>query len=146
MKKMKPLDRFLTIQEKQYPIALREIKSGKKTTHWIWYIFPQLSGLVEYPSSDTQLYAIQDKNEAIEYFHHPILGKRLLEITLELYNLNEMKIQHVVEEIDERKIKSCMTLFDFVSSDDVTIFGDVLERFFSNERDEITIELLKKEA
>jgi uncharacterized protein (DUF1810 family) len=144
MKKMKPLDRFLTIQEKQYPIALQEIKSGKKTTHWIWYIFPQLSGLVEYPSSDTQLYAIQDKNEAIEYFHHPILGKRLLEITLELYNLNDSKIENVVGEIDAKKIKSCMTLFEFVTSDDVTIFGDVLERFFSNVRDQTTLELLSE--
>ena len=143
---MKPLDRFLTIQEKQYPIALREIKSGKKTTHWIWYIFPQLSGLVEYPSSDTQLYAIQDKKEAIDYYQHPILGARLVEITLELYNLNEVKIEHVVGEIDAKKIKSCMTLFDFVTSDDVTIFGDVLERFFSNVRDQTTLELLTKKA
>lgn len=139
---MKPLDRFLTIQEQQYPIALREIKSGKKTSHWIWYIFPQLTGLVRSPSIDTQLYAIQDKNEAINYFNHPILAARLVEITLELYNLNEVKIEHVVGEIDAKKIKSCMTLFEFVTNEDVTIFGKVLECFFSNGRDEITLELL----
>ncbi len=143
---MKPLDRFLIIQEKQYPIALREIKSGKKTSHWIWYIFPQLTGLVKSPTLNTQLYAIQDKNEAINYFNHTILGARLLEITLELYNLNNVKIEHVVGENDAKKIRSCMTLFDFVTHEDVTIFGKVLERYFSDERDEITIELLKRES
>ena len=146
MKKMKPLERFLTIQEQQYPIALREIKSGKKTSHWIWYIFPQLTGLVESPTLNTQLYAIQDKKEAIDYYQHPILGARLLEITLELYNLKNVKIEHVVGEKDAKKIKSCMTLFEFVTNEDVTIFGKVLERFFSDERDEITIELLKRES
>ena len=142
---MKQLDRFLTIQEKQYPIALREIKSGKKTSHWIWYIFPQLTGLVESPTLNTQLYAIQDEKEAIDYYQHPILGARLLEITLELYNLNNVKIEHVVGENDAKKIKSCMTLFEFVTNEDVTIFGKVLERFFSNGRDEFTLELLKRE-
>lgn len=142
---MKPLDRFLKIQEQKYPIALREIKSGKKTSHWIWYIFPQLIGLVRSPSLYSQLYAIQDKNEAINYFNHPILGTRLLEITLELYNLNEVKIEYVVGENDAKKIKSCMTLFDFVTNEDVTIFGKVLERFFSDGRDEFTLELLKRE-
>ena len=142
---MKQLDRFLTIQEKQYPIALRENKSGKKTSHWIWYIFPQLTGLVESPTLNTQLYAIQDEKEAIDYYQHPILGARLLEITLELYNLNNVKIEHVVGENDAKKIKSCMTLFEFVTNEDVTIFGKVLERFFSNGRDEFTLELLKRE-
>jgi uncharacterized protein (DUF1810 family) len=143
---MKSLDRFLIKQEVKYHKALQEIKSGKKTSHWIWYIFPQITGIVKFPSLDTHLYAIQNKQEAIDYIHHPVLGKRLMEITLELYNLQDVKIENVVGEIDAMKIKSCMTLFDFVSNDEVTIFGKVLEQFFSNGKDEITLELLKREA
>ena len=73
------IERFLHAQENTYPVALQEVKSGKKQSHWIWYIFPQLKGLGY--SNKSQYYGIKDAKEAEEYWEHPVLRKRLLDIT-----------------------------------------------------------------
>jgi uncharacterized protein (DUF1810 family) len=87
------LQRFLNEQDKDYQTALNEIKSGLKKTHWIWYIFPQLDGLVAKPSENTRKFSIKNAAEAIAYYKHPILQSRLLEITKELLAHKEKNIQ-----------------------------------------------------
>ena len=102
------LTRFLDAQKGDYEIALKEIKKGKKTSHWMWYIFPQINGL---GFSDTaKFYAIKNKDEATEYLHHDILGKRLVEISSELLKLNTSNSVEIFGQVDSLKLKSSMVL------------------------------------
>ena len=133
------LERFVLAQESDYELALSEIKSGRKRSHWMWYIFPQIQGLGY--SSMAQFYAIKDKEEAIAYLKHPILGKRLEEITEALLFLEENDIDRIMGYPDNIKLKSSMSLFYTVSIKE--IFKQVLDKFFSGEFDEKTISLLE---
>ena len=119
---MQNLDRFKEAQEKYYEIAKNEIKNGKKESHWIWYIFPQIKGLGK--SATSKYYEISDLEEAKAYLNHELLGKRLLELSKLLLDINTNNIVDIFGEIDSMKLKSCMTLFDYVS--DNTIFNKVL--------------------
>lgn len=134
------LDRFVLAQEYSYDTALSEIKKGRKTTHWIWYIFPQLKGLgVSYRSEQ---YGIENAEEARSYLSHPVLGARLREITKALLNLNENDAHKVMGYPDDMKLRSCMTLFAYISEND-SIFHRVLEKYFDGKRDEATIKMLE---
>ena len=132
------LNRFLTAQERSYDAALAEIKAGRKRTHWMWYIFPQIAGLGM--SSTAQYYSIQDRLEAEEYMEHPVLGARLLEISRALLTLESSDATAVMGYPDDLKLRSCMTLFAQVSDDPV--FEAVLDKFFSGRPDSRTLALL----
>lgn len=134
------LERFLKAQEKDYEHALNEIKNGRKTGHWIWYIFPQIAGLGF--SSTSKYYSIKDKNEAIEYLKNKTLKDRLIEICEALLSLESDDATYVMGYPDDLKLKSSMTLFDEVS--DIDVFKKVLDKFYKGEKDEMTISLLNK--
>lgn len=134
------LERFLKAQEKDYEHALNEIKNGRKTGHWIWYIFPQIAGLGF--SSTSKYYSIKDKNEAIEYLKNKTLKNRLIEICEALLSLESDDATYVMGYPDDLKLKSSMTLFDEVS--DIDVFKKVLDKFYKGEKDEMIISLLNK--
>ena len=139
---MYDLERFVRAQERDYKIALNEIKAGQKKSHWIWYIFPQLKELGY--SYRAKFFGIENLDEAKNYLAHPVLGKRLREITEELLNLPENNPVYVMNgEIDAVKLKSSMTLFDCASGEEISIFKKVLEKFFGGETDSQTINLIK---
>ena len=134
------LERFLKAQDKDYEQALKEIKKGRKTSHWIWYIFPQIAGLGF--SSTSKYYSIKDKNEAIEYLKNNTLKHRLIEICEALLSLESDDATYVMGYPDDLKLKSSMTLFSEVS--DIDVFKKVLDKFYKGEKDEMTISLLNK--
>ncbi len=136
------LSRFLQAQEKDYKVALSEIKSGKKISHWMWYIFPQIQGL---GFSDTsKYYALKNIQEAINYLNHPTLGIRLKEITNELLKLEQTDANSIFGNPDDLKLKSCMTLFDQIDDSDTNLFKNVLIKFFNGSFDNKTLRLLKQ--
>ena len=133
------LTRFLDAQNESYPYALKEIKKGKKTRHWMWFIFPQISGLGF--SETSKYYAIKNKDEATEFLDHEVLGKRLIEISNELLNLNTNDPVAIFGMVDSVKLKCSMTLFSLVEKTN-PVFLKVLDKFFGGERDQKTIQLL----
>lgn len=135
------LERFINAQQYDYPVALHELKAGYKESHWMWFIFPQYKGLGY--SSIAKYYAIQSKEEAIAYVHHPILGKRLMEISQVLLDLNCDDATAIFGSPDNLKLKSCMTLFYIVSKE--SIFQQVIDKFYHGQYDQRTIELLEME-
>lgn len=132
------LDRFLTAQQDTYETALAEIKAGRKTGHWIWWIFPQLVGLGM--SETSHYYGITGPEEAQAYLRHPVLGKRLREITLAFLRLDR-SAESVLGKLDAMKVRSCMTLFDEVSEGE-DLFGQVICKHFGGEKDSLTINRL----
>ena len=134
------MERFIEAQERHYQLALTEVQAGKKQSHWVWYIFPQMRGLGR--SYFAHMYGIRDREEAEEYLNHEVLGKRLREITAALLAHEERTAEEIFGDLDAMKVRSCMTLFDIISPED--IFSEVLRRFYSNTRCEITIAMLSK--
>lgn len=139
------LQRFLGAQESFYAQALKEIRNGRKTSHWIWFIFPQLRGLGHSPMADN--YGISSLDEARAYWEHPILHQRLVEITESLLIHSKRRIFHspktafeILGTIDAIKVRSCMTLFDMVEPN--SIFAEVINAFYEGERDPLTLEKL----
>ena len=135
------LERFVKAQELAYPIALQDIKKGKKRSHWMWYIFPQLRGLGM--SSMAHKYGIVDLDEAKAYLEHPVLSARLYEFCGELLKHKDKSANDMFGDIDAMKLKSSMTLFA-LTSEDYTIFDQVLEQFFGGEMDEVTVSLINE--
>jgi uncharacterized protein (DUF1810 family) len=133
------LQRFLAAQEKSYGSALRELAAGKKRSHWIWYIFPQVAGLGY--SSTAQFYAIQSKEEAVAYLGHDILGSRLRECCEALLRHRGKKIHDIMGYPDDLKLCSSLTLFAFISAQS-SIFHKVLSTFYAGQMDEKTAEFL----
>lgn len=131
------LDRFRSAQESGYETALREIQSGRKQSHWIWFIFPQIRGLGR--SAVAQYYEIQSREEAAAYWNDPVLSCRLAEISGELLKL-EGSIEEIMGFPDNLKLRSCMTLFYLVSGE--RVFKDVLDRFFAGKMDDYTVKKL----
>ena len=107
------LKRFIDAQENDYLIALKEIKNGRKQSHWMWYIFPQIAGLGF--SDISKYYAITDMDEAKEYLKHDILGKRLIELSNVLIRLDTNSAKTIFGSPDDLKLKSSMTLFSQIS-------------------------------
>src|SRR5438045_1981844 len=135
------LNRFMEVQQPIYPQVLSELRKGKKTTHWMWFIFPQIEGLGH--SSTAKYYSIKTIEEAKEYISHPILGKRLLECTNTILKIENKTVDEIFGYPDNLKLKSSMTLFNFVSPKHKE-FADVLKKYFDNEQDELTISILQK--
>ena len=109
------LSRFLKAQEGDYERALGEIRSGRKRSHWMWYIFPQIQGLGF--SSTAQYYAIRDLQEAKDYLAHPVLGTRLKEISSALLDLEGLSASEIFGYPDDLKLRSSMTLFRMADLD-----------------------------
>ena len=135
---MHNLNRFISAQERSYDAALMEIKSGHKVTHWMWYIFPQIAGLGF--SSTAQFYAISSMQEAKDYYAHPVLGKRLVEISEALLALDTSDAGAVMGYPDDLKLRSSMTLFLAASGD--AVFQRVLDKFYSGRPDSKTLRIL----
>ena len=139
------INRFIEAQNvpyfSGYKQALEEIKNGKKTNHWIWYIFPQLRCLGR--SSTAIYYGIADKSEAQRYLADAVLGQRLREISAALLAHTNKTAEEILGVTDAIKVRSCMTMFDFLSPND--IFGEVLDSFYGGERCEITLRVMTAE-
>jgi uncharacterized protein (DUF1810 family) len=144
---MKPdpfdLDRFVRAQEGDYERALAEISSGRKRSHWMWFVFPQYAGLG--PSEMSQRYAIKSLAEAKAYLAHPILGPRLAECAGAVLNLNGRSANDIFGSPDDMKLKSCATLFTLVSPDD-SVFHRIIEEYFDGSLDKNTLELVRQDS
>jgi len=136
------LQRFIDAQQSDYETALSEIKRGRKQSHWMWYIFPQIQGLGF--STTSKLYAIKNLKEAQAYLNHPLLGKRLKEITDALINLPTNDAHEIFGSPDDVKLKSSMTLFASLPDAD-SIFESALKKFFKGEKDAKTLSIIKDE-
>ena len=139
---MSDLNRFLKAQEDTYINALEEIKTGKKRSHWVWFIFPQIRGLGQ--SKVSNYYAIQNFEEAVLYLENSLLKSRLLEISQALLELEVSNIEDVFGSIDTLKLKSSMTLFHMVDKTE-RVFMEVLRKYFHNELDQRTVKILEYE-
>jgi len=133
------LMRFLDAQNKLYLTAFSEIKKGKKETHWMWFIFPQLKGLGK--SDTANYYAIADLKEATKFLEHPILGKYLIEISELLLTFKRKSADGIFGDLDARKLRSSMTLFSLVENTN-PIFREILDAFFSGEEDPLTLSII----
>ena len=133
------LKRFTDAQENSYRMALSEIQQGRKQSHWMWFIFPQIAGLGF--SETSRYYAIKDLQEADEFLKHPVLGSRLINISRELLKLNTTDAHRVFGNPDDLKLKSSMTLFSMLPGTD-PVFQYVLEKFFNGEKDSKTLQII----
>ena len=133
------LSRFTKAHRYSYQTALSEIKNGRKTSHWMWYIFPQMRGLGR--SDTSRYYAIQSLDEAKAFLKDPYLGKNLLEISNTLLALDTNNATEVFGKPDDWKLKSCMTLL-FIISEDGSVFHKVLDKFFYGKPDKRTLKML----
>jgi uncharacterized protein (DUF1810 family) len=136
------LERFVRAQASDYDRALSELRNGKKRSHWMWYIFPQLEGLGR--SSMSRQYAIKGATEARAYLHHPVLGPRLLECARVVHNTEGRSALEIFGPPDDLKLRSCATLFAHVSHD--AVFRQLLQKCFNGQPDDNTIELLRTAA
>jgi uncharacterized protein (DUF1810 family) len=137
---MNDLKRFLDAQEDDFAIALSEIRNGRKQSHWMWYIFPQIAGLGF--SSTSKFYAVNDLSEAEEYLRHPILGKRLIEISEVLLEIEGKTAHQIFGSPDDLKLKSSMTLFASLKETN-PVFQKVLDKYFDGAKDGRTLELIE---
>ena len=133
------LQRFIEAQNDSYDQALKEIRNGRKLTHWIWYIFPQIKGLGF--SYNSEYYGITSLQEAKDYLENELLRKRLFKITESLLMHKGKDIESIMGDIDALKLKSSMTLFDAVQPG--SIFGEVLDEFYGGERCRRTLEKIR---
>jgi uncharacterized protein (DUF1810 family) len=135
------LQRFVTAQDQAgtYSQALHELRAGRKRSHWMWFVFPQVAGLGQSPTS--RRYAISSLDEARAYLAHPVLGPRLLECTRALGELEGRSAEEIFGGIDAMKLRSSMTLFAHADPNQPE-FSDVLERYFGGGRDTATERLL----
>ena len=136
------LDRFASAQEASYEAALAEIRRGRKRSHWMWFVFPQLAGLGR--STTAQHYAIASLDEARAYLAHPVLGPRLRTCVEALQDLDHGSAEAVFGDIDAMKLRSSLTLFEQASGE--RLFAAAIERWFDGRRDEATLRLLGRSA
>ncbi|QNH63917.1 DUF1810 domain-containing protein [Hymenobacter sediminicola] len=135
------LQRFLDAQQHDYATALAEIRAGRKRSHWMWYIFPQIQGLGF--SETSRFYAIRSQQEAEAFLQHPVLGARLAEISAALLALNSHDATRVMGSPDDVKLKSSMTLFAALEGAS-PVFQQVLTMYFGNESDAKTLQILRQ--
>ena len=135
------LQRFVDAQDDDgtYESALRELRDGRKRSHWMWFIFPQLAGLGQSPAS--RRYAISSLEEARAYVEHPVLGPRLEECARALLQRTGGSARDIFGGIDAMKLRSSMTLFHRADPDNA-LYGEVLDRYFGGEPDSATDRLL----
>jgi uncharacterized protein (DUF1810 family) len=135
------LDRFVKAQEGDYQRALSEISSGRKRSHWMWFIFPQYEGLGL--SSISRRYAIKSVQEAEAYLKHPVLGPRLVECATAALAVEGRSASEIFGSPDDMKLRSSATLFAFVSPPG-SVFSQLLEKFFHGEPDKSTLDLIEQ--
>ncbi|MEJ2901099.1 DUF1810 domain-containing protein [Pedobacter panaciterrae] len=133
------LERYITAQKSVFQTALTEIQNGRKSSHWMWYVFPQIQGLGY--TEISRFYAIRDIDEAKEYLQHRTLGPRLILMCNSLLELKTNDAHRVFGSPDDLKLKSCMTLFASVSPTD-PVFEKVLDKFYNGLKDHITLKIL----
>ena len=133
------LSRFTEAHRTDYHTALAEIKNGRKQTHWMWYIFPQIHGLGK--SSTSEYYAIKSLEEAKAFLEDPYLGGNLVEICNVLLNLDENDPLKIFDKTDDKKLKSCMTLFAMADKKG-DVFKRVLEKYYNGKMDKKTLMIL----
>ncbi|MBR3818184.1 MAG: DUF1810 domain-containing protein [Clostridia bacterium] len=129
------IERFYEPHKLFFDVALREIKSGCKQSHWIWYVFPQLKSLGY--SHNAIFYGLEDAEEAKEFYNDSYLGKNLIEICRALLECKSRDALDVMGYPDNLKLCSCMTLFYYATKDE--LFADVLQKFYSGKQDELTL-------
>ena len=134
------LNRFITAQSRDYDRALSEIRAGRKRSHWIWYIFPQLKGLGM--SSTSEFYGIDGLGEAKAYMENALLRERLLEISGALLTLDSNDASSVMGYPDDLKLRSSMTLFA-EAAPECAVFQQVLDKFFGGEKDRSMLRMLR---
>jgi uncharacterized protein (DUF1810 family) len=134
------LARFVSAQHTVYSRVIAELSKGRKQSHWMWFIFPQITGLGF--SAMAQRYAIGSRAEADAYLSHVILGPRLIECTRLVLAVQDSTIDDILGSPDNMKFRSCMTLFGAVS--DNAIFDEALTRYFPDGKDRATLEILAK--
>ena len=137
---MSDLQRFLGAQDRDYQTALAEIRNGRKQSHWMWYIFPQIDGLGF--SSTAKFYSIRDLDEAKNYFEHPVLGERLVEISEALLKIEGKTANQILGSPDDMKLKSSMTLFGALENTSA-VFQRVLDKYFDGAKDRKTLQLIE---
>lgn len=133
------LMRFLEAQDGTYDSAVEELRRGRKSGHWIWYVFPQIAGLGD--SHMSKRYAITSLDEARAYAAHPVLGPRLLECIGLVMAVNEKSARQILGHIDALKFRSCLTLFT-IACDGNPVFQKALDKYFGGQRDALTLEAL----
>lgn len=136
---MADLTRFVTAQDSVYPAALAELRAGRKTSHWMWFVFPQIAGLGR--SETARFYAIADRDEARAYLAHPLLGPRLTEAALAMLAYRGVEAEAILGPVDAMKLQSSMTLFDSVAVGPAP-FAATLDAFFGGRRDAATLAIL----
>ena len=134
------LGRFIDAQETTYEGAMLELARGRKESHWIWYIFPQIEGLGK--SDKAKFYSIKSLEEGRAYLEHPVLGPRLFEACEILLTLKGTSINEVMGFPDDLKLLSSMTLFETFSKSN-SVFTRIIEIYFDSERDEATLEIIE---
>ena len=132
------LTRFIDAQNPIYDSVLQELRNGVKRGHWMWYIFPQISGLGMSPIS--QRYAIKSLDESKKYYAHPILGPRLQECTQLVMDVEGRTANEIFGPIDSLKFRSCMTLFEYGTNEQ--LFYNALVKYFGGEADQRTLDIL----
>ena len=137
----KSLDRFLIAQQNYYYNAYTELKAGKKRSHWMCFIFPQIRGLGY--SDMAKYYAIESREEAENYITDPTIGHNLIEISTVLLEIKDNDAKKVMGEPDDRKLQSCMTLFSTVAPE-LDVFEKVLQKFYGGVKDSKTLEILQE--
>ena len=138
------LEKYLDAQNASYggyEQALAEIRRGRKVSHWIWYIFPQIKGLGR--SSTAQYYALESVEEAKQYLQNQLLRDRLIEISEALLE-QDGSIESIVGFVDAMKVRSSMTLFQ-AAVPNIKVFGKVLDKFYDGRADEMTLQILQKQ-
>jgi len=135
------LSRFTNAQENIYDSVLAELRNGRKRTHWMWYIFPQVDGLGH--SATAKHYAIKSPEEARQYMNHPVLGQRLMECAEAVCAVEGRSASEIFGYPDHLKLKSSMTLFAYVAVPG-SVFSRVLDKYFNGEQDALTLQILDK--
>jgi len=133
------LERFVQAQEPVIAQVLAELRAGRKTSHWIWFVFPQIQGLGN--SATAQYFAIASRLEAEEYLRHPVLGPRLRQCTALVNAVEGRGIDEIFGYPDNLKFRSSMTLFAHAAADN-QVFRDALRKYFGGEEDPLTLDRL----
>jgi uncharacterized protein (DUF1810 family) len=137
------LARFVSAQEHSFDVALSELRRGRKESHWMWFIFPQLDGLGN--SSTARKYAIRTLDEARAYLSHPVLGPRLLKCCRAILSVQGKSASDIMGYPDDLKLRSSMTIFSLVAAAD-TEFREVIAKYFGGQIDPRTVELLNLQS
>ncbi|MHA7883074.1 DUF1810 domain-containing protein [Nitratireductor rhodophyticola] len=133
------LQRFMEAQEGVFETAVRELQTGRKRTHWMWFVFPQLRGLGRSPTA--KYYGLSSLEEARAYLAHPVLGSRLRDVTCVMLEVPGQSLRAILGTPDDLKFCSCMTLFALASQKSETLFSDALARWCGGQMDEATLRL-----